>query len=103
VPHRASPALARTAGAERTWLASYAGFAVAEVREVDRLSRTCAARQLVAVRIPAVWDSGGGGPVGSQKTSPATRLGPPEEHHKERKQIESDLRSKWIENRGLIW
>ena len=30
-----------------------AGCAVAEVREVDRLSRTCAARQVVAVRIPA--------------------------------------------------
>ena len=32
-----------------------AGYAVAEVREVDRLNRTCAARQVVAVWIPAAW------------------------------------------------
>jgi hypothetical protein len=30
-----------------------AGYAVAEVREVDRLSRSCAARQVVAVWMPA--------------------------------------------------
>lgn len=30
-----------------------AGYAVVEVREVDRLSRSCAARQVVAVWIPA--------------------------------------------------
>jgi len=44
-----------------------AGFAVVDVREVDRLSRTCATRQVVAVWIPAAW---------------VLRLAPPEEHHK---------------------
>ena len=32
-----------------------AGYAVAEVREVERLSRTCVMRQIVAVWIPAAW------------------------------------------------
>ena len=32
-----------------------AGYAVAEVREVERLSRNCAMRQIVAVWIPARW------------------------------------------------
>ncbi len=31
------------------------GYAVAEVREGDRLSQSCAARQVVAVWIPSVW------------------------------------------------
>jgi hypothetical protein len=32
-----------------------AGYAVAEVREVDHLNRTCAARQVVSVWIPRAW------------------------------------------------
>jgi RNA-directed DNA polymerase len=44
-----------------------AGFAVADVREVDRLSRTCATRQVVAVWIPAAWV------LGSRRPKSTTR------------------------------
>jgi RNA-directed DNA polymerase len=71
-----------------------AGFAVAEVREVERLHRTCAARQVVAVWIPVAWAWAGASPSVRRRPRLPKRLAPPEEHHKERKKIESDPRSR---------
>ncbi len=62
-----------------------AGFAVAEVREVDRLHHACATRQVVAVWSPAAWGWGGANshPAPSVRRTPRLPNGaPPEEHHK---------------------